>query len=244
MQTMVEFAVRTFGRIATSSDRKQMRYLDADGFDEQMGLGRDSRTLGSGLTNGQIIGAAMNSLQALIAASAKREGLEETPALAIWADLVVKDHNGAADYSYLAGAGRKQGYWPAIDLLDRRMVLFSWIYTTTAYDRQLISDDPGYFQSRNQSWVGCPWTDLENVRLWQAAIKGARASHGPGSAARGMMCTNWGGGRFEAGLLPTARAAWNLADPLDANASLAARTNALRTDDGTAKVASGYVCLD
>lgn len=213
METMVRFAVKTFGRIETSSDRKQMRFLDADGFDEQMGLGRDSRTLGSGLTNGQIIGKAMNSLQFLIAAVAKQEGLEETPTLAIWADLLVKDHNGGADYSYLAGAGRKQGYWPAIDLLDRRILLFSWIYATTGYDRQLIRDDPQWFQSRNQSWVGCPWVDIENVKLWQAAVRDARKSHG-GTAARGMMCTNWGGGRFEAGLWPTARAAWNLADPL------------------------------
>lgn len=116
-----------------------------------------------------------------------------------------------------------QGYWPAIELLDRRILLFSWIYTTTPYDRQLISDDPQYFQSRNQSWVGCPWVDLENVKLWQAAVRGARQSHGGGSAARGMMCTNWGGGRFEAGLLPTARAAWNLADPLELDAPLTGR---------------------
>jgi hypothetical protein len=72
MEAMVGFAVKTFGRIETSSDRKQMRFLDADGFDEQMGLGRDSRTLGSGLSNGQIIGKAMNSLQFLIAAVAKQ----------------------------------------------------------------------------------------------------------------------------------------------------------------------------
>lgn len=57
MREMIEFTVQTFGHIVTTSDRKEMRFLDADGFDEQMGLGRDSRTLGSGLTNGQIIGA-------------------------------------------------------------------------------------------------------------------------------------------------------------------------------------------
>ena len=45
----------------------------------------------------------MNSLQSIIATSAKQQGLNETPTLAIWADLVVKDHNGADDYSYLAG---------------------------------------------------------------------------------------------------------------------------------------------
>lgn len=217
MEEMIEFAVQAFGRITTSSDKKEMRFLDADGFDEQMGMGRDSRTLSSDLTNGQILGRAMNSLQAMIATSSRRQGLRDTPTLAIWADLVVKDHNGGRNYSYLAGAGRQQPYWPAIELLDRRILLFSWIYTTTSYDRKLIRDDPHWFQSRNQSWVGCPWVDLDNVKLWQAAVRDARRSQGRSSAAQGMMCTNWGGGRFEAGLLPTARAAWNLADPLDPN---------------------------
>ena len=166
--------------------------------------GRSSRTLGSGLTNGQIIGQAMNSLQRIIATSSRRQGLQQTPTLAIWADLVVKDHNGGRNYSYIAGAGRKQPYWPAIDLLDRRILLFSWIYTSTSYDRQLIHDDPQWFQSRNQSWVGCSWVDLENVKLWQAAVREARNTRGDSSAARGLMCTNWGGGRFEPGLLPTA----------------------------------------
>ena len=214
MRQMIGFAVSTFGRIETSSDRKQMRFLDADGFSEQMGLGRDSRTLGSGLTNGEIIGNAMNSVQDMIAKSAAEAGLKQTPTLAVWADLVNRNHNGGANYSYLSGAGRHQPYWPAIDILDRRILLFSWIYGSTAYDKRLISDDPAYFQQRNQSWVGCPWTDLENVKLWQAAVRGAKTSYGNKSVARGMMCTDWGGGRFVSGLLPTARAAWNLDDPL------------------------------
>jgi hypothetical protein len=214
MKKMIAFAVETFGRISTSSDKKQMRYLDADGFDEQMGLGRDSRTLGSGLTDGQIIGKAMNSLQSMLASSAAHSGLGEVPRLAIWADLVVRDHNGGANYSYIAGAGRRQGYWPAIELLDRRILLFSWTYGTSEYDRKMIGDDAAYFQDRNQSWVGSSWTDLENVKLWQQAVRAARKTLGKESAAKGLMCTNWGGGKFEAGLWPTARAAWNLADPL------------------------------
>lgn len=36
MREMIEFSVRTFGHIVTSSDRKAMRFLDADGFDEQV----------------------------------------------------------------------------------------------------------------------------------------------------------------------------------------------------------------
>jgi alpha-galactosidase len=215
MKRMIEFTVDTFGRIETSSDRKQMMFLDADGFDEQMGLGRDSRTLSSGLSNGAIIGNAMNSLQGMIAKSAAQAGLDHTPTLAVWADMVNRDHNGGQNYSYLSGAGRRQGYWPAIDMLDRRILLFSWTYDSTDYDRRIINDDPAYFQQRKQGWVGCSWTSLLNVKLWKAAVQAAKKMYGNRSVARGLMCTNWGGGRFEAGLLPTARAAWNLDDPLD-----------------------------
>ena len=109
--------MRTFGRIASSSDpHKRMRFLDADGFDEQMGMGRDSRTLASGLSDGQILAEAMNALQAMIAAH------DPECRLAVWADMLVRDHNGGQNYSWLAGAGRQQGYWPAIELVDRRIL--------------------------------------------------------------------------------------------------------------------------
>ena len=38
----------------------------ADGFDEQMGMGRDSRTLASNLTNGQILGNAINAVNKIV----------------------------------------------------------------------------------------------------------------------------------------------------------------------------------
>ena len=87
------------------------------------------------------------------------------------------------------------------------ILFFSWIYSTTPYDQRLISDDPAFFQARNNSWIGCPWTDLDNVRLWQAALRNATALYGKDdSAAKGLMCANWGGGKFEARQLPPARA--------------------------------------
>ena len=185
-------------------------WMMADGFDERMGMGRDSRTLDSKLTNGQILGAAINKVNTIV----QTKSMNKTK-LVIWADMVVKDHNGASDYSWLSGDGRKEPYWPAVDLIKHDLyspLLLSWTYGTTPYDRQLISDDPAYFQSRKLPWVGCPWTDLTNVNLWADAVRNASERYGNASSASGMLCTNWGNGRLEEGLLPTARKSWNLKD--------------------------------
>ena len=64
--------------------------------------------LDSGLTNGQILGAAINRVHGIVAnASAGRTRM------AMWADMIVPDHNGGANYSWLSGGGRRQPYWPA-----------------------------------------------------------------------------------------------------------------------------------
>lgn len=196
MEPMVNYTMKTL----------RPRYLMANGFDEQMGMGRDSRTLLSGLTNGEILAYAMNRTQAMITA------VDPEATLVTWADMVVRAHNGGANYSWFGGAGRRQPYWTAMESIDRRIVLLSWIYDTGDYARRLIESDPDYFQTYGTPWLGCPWTDLENVRLWGDAVQRSRNEYGARSTSRGMLCTNWGGGRFEAGLVPTARRAWNLDD--------------------------------
>jgi len=181
-----------------------------DGFDEQMGLGRDSRTLASGHTNSQLVALAINRLQSMVRAT----GMDTR--MVIWADMLVRDHNGGNDYSWSNGGGRRQPYWPAIEELDRDVLLLSWIYDHSSYAKHLIADSPEYFHNftdshgRASPWLGCPWTDLENVDLWAKAMRDSITRYGSASSAQGMMCTNWGGGRIEAGLSPTADAAWNL----------------------------------
>ena len=86
----------------------------------------------------------------------------------------------------------------------------TWTYGTTVYDRRIIADDPAFMHSYNLSWVGCPWNNDENVDLWAGAVRESRLRYGARDTAQGMMCTNWGGGRFEPGLAPMAQRAWNL----------------------------------
>ena len=50
------------------------------------------------------------------------------------------------------------------------------------------------------------------MQLWADSIALSRERYGAQSTATGMLCTNWGGGRIENGLLPVARKSWNLAD--------------------------------
>jgi hypothetical protein len=60
------------------------KWLTADGFDEQMGMGRDSRTLGSNLTNGEILGQTINRVNTLLQHHSKNQ-----TKMVIWADMVV-----------------------------------------------------------------------------------------------------------------------------------------------------------
>ena len=101
-------------------------------------------------------------------------------------------------------------------VLDRDVLLLSWIYDTSPYALKLIATDPEYFHNYTDAtgaaspWVGCGWTDEANVDAWAAAVKASRERYGNRSSARGLMCTNWGGGRIEKGLVPIAIKAWNL----------------------------------
>ena len=44
--------------------------------------------------------------------------------------MQVRAHNGGANYSWLAGAGRRQPYWTAVKDLDPSVLLLSWTYST------------------------------------------------------------------------------------------------------------------
>ena len=83
---------------------------------------------------------------------------------------------------------------------------------SSPYDHAIIQQDVEYMHNYSLPWVGCPWTNQQNVQLWADAMTHSREAYGAKSTAKGMMCTNWGGGRIEAGLAPMARKAWNLND--------------------------------
>jgi hypothetical protein len=86
MEPVLDYFVRTF----------DLKWLVPDGFDEQMGMGRDSRTLGSGLTNGQILGQTINRINSMLQHKSKNR-----TKMVIWADMVVPDHNGGANYRWV-----------------------------------------------------------------------------------------------------------------------------------------------
>jgi hypothetical protein len=186
-------------------------WLVPDSFDEQIGMGRDSRTLDSNLTNGAILGAAINKAHALVKAAADGEGRAGRTKMLMWADLIVPDHNGGVNYSWFSGGGRRQPYWPAIELIDKDILQLSWEYDLSPYTQKLIRDDPGLFHNYSLPWVGAGWRSAANVKLWADAVRDSRRRYAAGSTAKGLMCTNWGGGRIEAGLPFVAAAVWNLA---------------------------------
>ena len=132
--------------------------------------------------------------------------------MVMWADLLVPDHNGGADYSWSGGAGRRQPYWPAIKAIAGKNILqLSWEYDTSYYSQKMIRDDPELFHNYSLPWVGSGWTTAANVKLWADALRVSRARYGASSTAQGLICTNWGGGRIESGVPFVAGSAWNLA---------------------------------
>ena len=50
----------------------------------------------------------------------------------------------------------------------------------------------------------------ENARLWADAVRTSRARYGAQSTAKGLLCTNWGGGRIERNVPIVAELSWNL----------------------------------
>ena len=113
--------------------------------------------------------------------------------------------------SWLAGAGRREPYGAAAPIVDKDILLLSWTYSTTAYDQQIIADDVDFMHNNSLQWIGCPWMNVQNVQLWADSLARSKELYGS-TFGKGMVDTNWGGGRIENGLLPTARTAWNLRD--------------------------------
>ena len=58
--------------------------------------------------------------------------------------------------------------------------------------------------------MGATWAVPENARLWADAMRASRARYGAQSTAKGLLCTNWGGGRIERNGPIVAELSWNL----------------------------------
>ena len=74
----------------------------------------------------------------------------------------------------------------------------------------MISDDPALFHKYGLPWMGATWSIPENARLWADAVRTSRARYGAQSTAKGLLCTNWGGGRIERNVPIVAELSWNL----------------------------------
>ena len=61
-------------------------------------------------------------------------------------------------------------YGPAINTVDKDILLLSWTYGVTDYDRELIAGDVDYMQNASMPWIGCGWMNVDNVQLWADAM--------------------------------------------------------------------------
>ena len=66
------------------------------------------------------------------------------------------------------------------------------------------------FHKYGLPWMGATWSIPENARLWADAVRTSRARYGAQSTAKGLLCTNWGGGRIERNVPIVAELSWNL----------------------------------
>ena len=85
-----------------------------------------------------------------------------------------------------------------------------WRIAANLYTRKMISDDPALFHKYGLPWMGATWSIPENAKLWADAVRTSRARYGAQSTAKGLLCTNWGGGRIERNVPIVAELSWNL----------------------------------
>jgi hypothetical protein len=193
-------------------------------YDEIRGIGRDSRSLRSGLSDGQLLGQSMDELAAIV-----REASPDTRTI-YWDDMVNPYHDERQDQWY----GRQDGTTPCGDSIqgplcgmqttglqnvtDTSIVFMNWFYgsdDTIAVNRTVALE-----RSLGFDVIGCPEYDLTNIHDWVRAIKEpsspspqstnlATEQQKPG-VGLGIIDTDWA--RTFVGLAPTASRAWNSAN--------------------------------
>jgi len=102
----------------------------------------------------------------------------------IWHDQLLKRSDIAPDFkepivAYYAGGVPAGDTTPAIDLLDRRVIIADWQYSYTTAE----NPSTPYFMEKGFDVLCCPWDNPHNIR---GLCEAARQNH-----AYGVMLTTW-----------------------------------------------------
>jgi hypothetical protein len=214
------------------SNRPQLQHdFFALDYDEIRGIGRDSRSLNSGLTDGELLGQSMDDLAAIVREASPGQNTRTV----FWDDMINPYHDERQDQWY----GRQDGTTPCGDsvqgplcgmfstglqnVTDTSIVFMNWFYG--AGDTVAINTTVALERSLGFDVIGCPEYDLTNIIDWVRAIKEPNSPPpvaNPATAKQqkqqlkhrgkglGVIDTDWG--RTFGGLIPTASRAWNQAN--------------------------------
>lgn len=180
------------------------RYFFFSGFDEIEGVGRDSRTIQSGLRPWQLLGEAANTLQHILRRVSPVDGARAI----IWSDEFSIDHNGLLPYYQYWWGGTTHrtegGGWNVSRAVTERLVdpdvLFGvWWYNWPASDSQpiwdgkehvglskIIPDAAWYWEKHGYQWLAAPGTQAAAIRQFAVSARAQR------SGCLGFLDTYWG----------------------------------------------------
>lgn len=197
-------------------------------YDEIRGIGRDSRSLSSGLTDGELLGQSMDDLAAIV-----REASPNTRTI-FWDDMINPYHDERQDQWY----GRQDGTTPCGDstqgplcgmhttglqnVTDTSIVFMNWFYG--AVDTVAVNRTVALERNLGFDVIGCPEYDLTNIHDWVRAISEpdlqpasmetthvvAKQHTKRKGTGLGVIDTDWA--RTFGGLAPTASRTWNSAN--------------------------------
>lgn len=143
--------------------------------DEMRGIGRDSRSIRSGLSNAGLLARSMNKLQGFVKAR------NANASAWFWDDMINPYHNGARETYQVPWGGRNGSTAGALNMTDPEIGWLSWWYSSRDFDGKM-GNTTHVFGSR--PWFGCPASNGQNMAEWGKIMASA-----PG--ARGMIDTNW-----------------------------------------------------
>ncbi len=147
------------------------------GYDEIRGIGRDSRSILSGLNNSELIAVGMNALTEMV----KAKDPDARPLF--WDDMVRPRHNGGDRHYQEMFGGREGATMWAGDLLDKDIIFMNWWYGADD-DKGKMANSTAYYSSMGFGWVGNPEDDKDNIRMWGEIIDTSEE-------ALGLIGTDW-----------------------------------------------------
>lgn len=177
-----------------------IKYINLN-YDELHSMARDSRSLRSGLSNGQLLSTSINRISKAV------KEVHPNVTLLIWDDMLNPFHLHApgSDQDDLQAQhyGREDGTLDgAMQLVeDTDIVWLNWFYDYPYSNLRINS-------SLNKSWdlgfrvIGCPNEDFENIQCYASSL--LKSTRGLGL---GMMDTDWDGKYL--GVVRTASVSWH-----------------------------------